>query len=276
MASAFGNILIPVDFTINTELAIRKAADLAVAGSTTVHLLHVTREADNKQAEDSAASVAEKQLDVWKVKLETMLPGVTVKCWLAEGGNIHRSIIAKARRIAPDMIIIGRSSYHNWLPFLNTLDPDDLAARTGSVVLTVKPGSMHNTIRAIVVPVTDKMPQQKLEVLSTLCKRMRLKVYLVGFTKADGDPQNASDTLLRIYQWLKTVLHCSVEYAFLHGANKPKALLAYAARVGADTLLVHPETETRIGWPNRHIADLLPASSKMQVLTVQPSLESFT
>ncbi|HET7898016.1 MAG TPA: hypothetical protein VFL47_10110, partial [Flavisolibacter sp.] len=68
-----------------------------------------------------------------------------------------------------------------------------------------------------------------------------------------------------------TSLRCPVEYAVVHGSNKAKAILQYAEKTGADILLVQPEKETKIGWGDRHISDVLPRGSKMQVLAVAPA-----
>jgi hypothetical protein len=77
--------------------------------------------------------------------------------------------------------------------------------------------------------------------------------------------------LLQVYQWLKTSIHCPVEYAVLEGQNKAKSILDYAEKVNADILLIHPESESRIGWLNKQISDVLPPASKIQVLTLQPA-----
>lgn len=283
MAIAFTTILIPVDFTVNTEVAIKKAIDLALPGSTTIHLFHVEdgrpfHYSDFIRIKSSipvrSAAPAEK-LDQWKRMIEETLPDVNVCCWIARESSIQLSVIAKAKRLKADLVIIGKTSHHNWLPFLNTIDANEISEHTGSAVLMVKPGSLHNHIRTIVVPVKETIPRKKMEILSTLCKKQRLKVHLVCFTRGN-DAGQSSATLLQLYQWLKTVLHCPVEHAVLHGSNQPKALLAYAEKINADTLLLQQETETRIGWPNRQISDILPSYSKVQVLTVQPPIESLT
>ena len=59
-----------------------------------------------------------------------------------------------------------------------------------------------------------------------------------------------------------------MEYAVLYGNNKAKAILNYAKKIQADVLVVHPGSETKIGWPNKNIADMLPAASTMNVLAV--------
>ena len=42
MSKAFDNILIPVDFSINTEIAVKKAIELTEENNAVIHLLHVT------------------------------------------------------------------------------------------------------------------------------------------------------------------------------------------------------------------------------------------
>ncbi len=283
MASAFTTILIPVDFTINTEVAIKKAIDLALPGSTTIHLFHVENGSSFhysdyiriRSSRPNLSIAPDRKLQQWKEMIEGTLPGVSVCCWIARESNIQLSVIAKAKRLQADLVIIGKTSHHNWLPFLNTIDPNEISEHTGSAVLMVKPGSLHNQIRTIIVPVKEAIPKKKMEILSTLCKKQRLRVHLVCFTRGN-DVGQSSATLIQLYQWLKTVLQCPVEHAVLHGSNHPKALLAYAEKINADTLLLQQEAETRIGWPNRQISDILPSYSKVQVLTVQPPIESLT
>ena len=43
MSSLFKSILIPVDFSANTEVAVNQAIELACTNGSTIHLLHVIR-----------------------------------------------------------------------------------------------------------------------------------------------------------------------------------------------------------------------------------------
>jgi hypothetical protein len=109
--------------------------------------------------------------------------------------------------------------------------------------------------------------------LVLLCKKTRLNIHLVTFVDEKNTPSEFSaSTLLQVYQWLKTKLHCPVEYAVVHGSNKAKAILQYAKKNNADILLVYPKKETQLNWWNRHISDVLPADSKVQILAVEPAI----
>lgn len=199
------------------------------------------------------------------------MPFIHVNTWILPASSVQQAIAKKARDLQTDLIVIGKNSNHTWFPFLNTVIPSELAELTGTSVLTVKPGALHNKIKTAVVPVTDELTQKKTDVIAALCKKCKMRVHLVTFINGDHVPEGFSASpLLQVYQWLKNTLHCTVEYTVLHGNNKAKAILTYAEKINADVVLVHPESETRIGW-NKHISDVLPSQSKVQVLAVHPA-----
>ena len=103
-----------------------------------------------------------------------------------------------------------------------------------------------------------------------LCKRTSIRIHLVAFAGEEIYHDNPTSPLLKVYQWLKTTVHCPVEYALLPAGNRAKAILNYAEKIDADILLLQQDSETKIGWPNKQLPDILPADSKMQVITVRP------
>jgi nucleotide-binding universal stress UspA family protein len=276
MSFAFKTILVPVDFSVNTEVAINKALELADKDGATIHLLHVANNAkpnfllaDNRKPELPFASPSPEQMMMqWKNSVQQATPHIVCN-WVQRHSSIQLSIEEKALELKPDLIVVGKKSNHSWFPFLNTVITSELAETTGSAVLTVKPGSLHSKMKTLVVPVSEDIPKLKMETISALCKKNKLKVHLVSFVNGDNVPAGFSaPALLKVYQWLKDILHCPVEYAVVHGNNKAKAILMYAEKVNADILLVHPTSETRLGWMNKHISDVLPPASKVQVLAV--------
>lgn len=270
----FSNILIPVDLSISTDVAVKKGVDLSGDG-TVIHLLYVesipistvspaaykyvlTPHELNHQA-------AEERLMQWKHAIEEV-GNVLVKTHTVHG-SIQHAIEDMAVKLKADLIIIGKKSHHSWFPFLNTVIPSRVARTTNVPVLTVKPGALYSEIKKVVVPISVSSLNEKEELLIALSKKFRIRIYLVAFTGED-DFNVCAQSLLQLYQRLKTSTACPVDYYVLQGKNKAKAVLDYAERINADILLVEPETETRIGWLNKHISDVLSPRSKMQVLAV--------
>lgn len=261
--------MIPVDFTINTEVAVAKALDLADAEGTTLHLLHVQRVPVMAQA-ISTDSIAEK-LKEWKESIEAYMPSVMVHCQIAEDVHVHQCIQQAAVALGADLVVLGKSSGQTWMPFLDTVQPMKLAEQTKIPVLTVKPGALHTRLKTVVVPLSSELPQSKMEAIRLLCRRHKPCIHLLAF--GTGQPQDTgpASALIQVYQWIKSIVHCPVEYALLQNGNTAKEILAYAEKVNADMILAYPDAETKIDFLNRHIPDMLPYASKVQVLAVQPA-----
>jgi nucleotide-binding universal stress UspA family protein len=268
---SFKKILVPVDFTRNTEVAINKTLELIDDDQPVIYLLYV-KKSDYSFKKDPHPDY-EKKLKQWKETIEDYHPSVVVRLSIKKSGSIQTIIKEKAKEINADLIVIGQTSTHYWLPALKTVLPMRLAASTQIPVLTVKPGALHGKTKTVVVPVADDTLDIKIHALELLCKKTRLNIHLVTFaTDKNILPEISASALLKTYQQLKAKLHCPVEYAVVHGANKAKAILQYAERNNADILLVYPKKETQLSWWNQHIPDVLPADSKVQVLAVQPAV----
>lgn len=285
MAKRFGTILIPVDFSVNTEIAISKALELSHWGNCSIHLFHVQpavlphivqhlhhfiKGLPGKRV-NAGIKKSTARLSKLKSTIEAVRKGIDVFTWVGFGEPVEDAIIKKASRLAADLIIIGKHSHHSSLPFLNTVVPSRLVAATGIPVLMAKPGSLHNEIKTVVIPIGACFPASKLEILEALGKNATLKIRLVVFLDDENDPAFSKQSLLNTFQTLKSKSTNPVSYEVLKGNNKARALLQYCGKVGADVLIVHPESETRVGiWVNSQITDLLPADSKTQVIAVQP------
>jgi nucleotide-binding universal stress UspA family protein len=262
-------------------VAVKKALELS-DGNAKIHLVHVQSRMLSQLSPATYRYLSkpfggarvdlDKKLADWKLTIEEFRPDIQVTTHTVFEGSVQKGIERTARQIGADLIITGKSSHHSWFPLLNTIIPARMAKRTGIPVLTVKPGSMYTKIRSVVIPITSRGIGQKLELIEAICKKFRVNIHLVLFKDGDADAtRKLANELISAYQRLKSNTHCPVEYAVLSGTNKAKATLQYAESINADVLLLHPETETNIGWLNKQISDVLPPASKMQVLTVQPA-----
>jgi nucleotide-binding universal stress UspA family protein len=265
MRDSFKTILIPVDFSINTEVAIKKTLEIIGPGQSTVYLLHV----NNTKSVTPGQDVEEKMLEHWKQNIENSDPLVSVVNHIIWNSPVPHAIVSMAKKWGADLIVIGQKSNHSWFPFLNTVVPTDIAEQTGVAVLTVKPGALHCKIRTLVMPITGNVPPHKMEAILALSRKFKLKIHLITFTEDEKSISEVSKLeVLKVYQWIQDTMHCTIECAVLKGYNKAKAILDYAKRIDADMLLVNTKSETKIGSFNRHISNVLPAASRMQVLTL--------
>jgi hypothetical protein len=285
MPAIFNTILIPVDFSINTEVAVKKCLEIIEPVGARIIMLHVERKNAAWRMSRLKNPIGidrfplryyfnekQKKLFEWRSVIQERLPGSEVEAKIVRASNVETAIIQESVMTKPDIIIIGKNCRHSNLPFLNTVSSNHIAKKTGMPVLTVKPGSIYNKVKSVVVPVGSFVPRRKVELIVALRKKFRISVHLVTLLR---NKTNANDfsgyALLDTYRFLRDVAQCPLDHEVLHGDNIAKSSLKYAQQIKADLLLVDPEKENRLAsFPGKYISDELMPDSRLQILTVQP------
>jgi nucleotide-binding universal stress UspA family protein len=285
MAKQFNTILIPVDFSANTDIAISKALSISQHNSCTIHLLHILQmgpvnlleyakymfKGYSQREVLSVMGDSEDRLGYIKSSIESRRDDIVVYVDVCYGENIEATILKKATELGVDLVILGKRSAHSRFPRLNTVTPSRLAQQSGIPVLTVKPGSVDNDVKNVVMPIGSSFPASKLAVMEILQSIAAMQIMLVVFPYDEDAQAFSKQTLLNTFKTLKNQSANPVRYIILRGKNKAKALLGYCNEVGADMLIVNPGVETRMNhWLNSHISDFLPAGSKTSILAVRP------
>lgn len=276
MSSLFKKIMVPVDFTSNTEIAVTKAIELICSNGGTVYLLHVIKpksiwiasfiNRSSVYAGKRAKYCKQvfRKLQEWKQAMQETVSSNNVEAFTMEG-SVQDCIVDFAKQINSDLILIGKKNNSSLVKFFSSVYPNKIARLTKCPVLTVSSGSYHTKIKTIVVPVSSFIPKRKIELVGAFAENPRTTIDLVARM---GD-QN--DVLLETYRILKSRLKNPIEYHFLTHDSFPLAALKHAQSIGADMLFVNPYTESRISIiTGRHINDMLKASSKLKILSVEP------
>jgi nucleotide-binding universal stress UspA family protein len=282
MSTLFKNILVPVDFSVNTEVAVEQAVELACLQGSTIHLLHVirsktmwsklygrSRSAFNSGDNNFYENILIK-LQQWAQAIEETLPNSKVNTYVGEG-VVPTEIQRAASEIEPQLIIIGKDRYHQHCGWNKPICPNALAKSTGYPVLTVVRRSINKRIKIIVVPVGSFIPVRKIELVIELAKKYRAAIHLVTIPNEIELTETNGNSFLETYRILKSNLSSPIEHHILEGKNLAKAILEYAECIGADLILVNPDSETKISnLTGKHINDVLAMSSKMKILSVEP------
>ena len=280
MPGLFKNILVPVDFSDNTEIAVKQAIKLGCTEDSIIHLLHVTDPKNTysinsvlsqlvlPQKKKSIEKIT-RRLQEWKQAIEETDSDKTVITHIMKG-TVESSIKYLAKEIKPQLIIIGKKTGKRHARFFNSVCPNRLAKTTGYPVLTVMRRTIDTKIKIIVVPVGSFIPKRKIGLVVEFAKMYRAEIHLVAIPDISANETN-SNPFLETYKILKANLTNSIEYHLLRGNNFPKAILDYAERIGADLIFVNPGTETRISmFTGKHINDALKTSSKLKILSLEP------
>jgi nucleotide-binding universal stress UspA family protein len=280
MSSSFKNILIPVDFSANTEIAVKQAIELACTNGSTIHLLHVikpkvicrvipfSKQFMPQLNESYSAKKAMYDLQQWKYAIEESVPHCNVKTRVAEG-IICARIRDVAKEINPQLIIIAKKNDHKYFSLVNSICPNGLAKSTGNPVLAIRTSIIDTKVKIIVVPVGSFIPIRKIQLVIEFAQRYRAAIHLVTIPNRIEFEETKGNSFLETYRILKNVLTSPIEHHILKGNNLPKAILEYAQCIAADLILANPGSETRISnVTGKHINDALTISSKLKILSI--------
>ena len=139
-------IVVPIDFSASSELALKYAATLAgefAEQSPQIHLVHIIEEEEFHPGHfDDPLNLAEK----WKERSRTRMKEFTggsldkfVVIYHTDGGLVYDKILSYAKEVAASLIILGahgKSGFiENWLGGTSY----EVARKANCPVLTVKP-----------------------------------------------------------------------------------------------------------------------------------------
>ncbi|MFT3910442.1 MAG: universal stress protein [Ferruginibacter sp.] len=254
MATQNKNILIPVDLRSGTDVAIRKAIELAGDGIH-IHLFHVLQYSKTGISEKvqqyfyelyqrPAYMQAEIQMHQWKDAICKNKEHAMVTTWIVDETPVQQAIEKKAAELRADLIVLVKKKYFSFFPFLNRVIPALLSQNTGTIVLSIKSNATGKKA-ATVVPITKETSLQEKEIISLICKNAASKIHLVSFINKNKESVNAHAPVFQFYEWLNA-LHQEIEYAAIQGSNKSRALIHYGAKVNANSILFHNISETKI------------------------------
>ncbi len=283
MTNSFSNILIPVDFSINTEVAVKKAVALAGQKKPAIHLLHIYYPplsivggiaqrilfTPSIQRGNIGTGIAIK-MAVIREAVEKALPGSNVFTYIKGAADVQQEIIRFSQGIKPELIIIGETKNHPWFPFLKTVNPDIIARETNFPVLTAKPGSMIRKISSVIIPIRSFLPQRKIALLSALARKNKPLIHLV--TPSDNSKAYTNtNVFIDTYRTITQQFQYPVRHKELRDNNFARGIFNYARGVNADLILANPYTETRVSALfNKHICDLIVPTSGLTVMTARP------
>ena len=98
MPLLFKTILVPVDFSISSEVAIHKALEIADPEFASVHLVHVRDHSQGRtKREEEDGHNAQYVLASWKDSIEKEYTSVTVHNWVLSGNPVQEAIASKGK-----------------------------------------------------------------------------------------------------------------------------------------------------------------------------------
>ncbi len=280
MQKLFNKILIPVDFSTGSKVAVEKAVEIARQYRCSIHLLYVHPHAFAVMpvANGSYRALTEmidnkKEIDTQFEKIcryiaEISKSTITAECSMVNG-SWNYAIVDFITANNIDLVLIGEQATLLGKKEL-LANPDFIAEKANVPVITVPPGRHLNKLYCIVIPVTDFLPVKKLVYGIYMAYNLDCTIKLLGIENAATE-RKMQHYLAKAADLIKDNCNVKVETETMVSTNVADAVNKFAISEAADLIIVNPGTQTKMpGLFSTLLNKVIQKYSLPPVLTVNP------
>lgn len=279
-------ILIPIDFSETSLLAIEHAAFAAQLFKGELVLLHVVEKHWEKfavvapemriEAPSNMTQAIEKKLEDLAASIRTKY-GVKSTC-ITSDGNIFTEVLNISKEHKVDMLVMGTHGTSGFVEFFVGSNTYKVVSQSEVPVLSVQASSQKLGYKNILLPIDNSVhSRQKVHHAIVFAKHFASKVHILGLND-QKDPGEAKKFALKLEQITEIMEKEGITSTIstIEGTNQAKATYDYAKSVGADLIVIMTDQDENItGRLMGTYAQQIVNHSKIPVLSVAPELGKF-
>jgi nucleotide-binding universal stress UspA family protein len=271
------NVLVPVDFSNVSRLAIAKAVELVNTFNGNIHLVHIVPVHGLPLIDPQTGTVlaysctvdmeyAGKKLKQLKDYYQNHIcSGNKIEISVLHG-NVQEKLREYISRYEMDLIIKGLSRFNLLQRISSTVSINNLVRKTNIPVLTVHSSGLICHFNKIVLPLHDDIPINRIRLAATLGRHFKSTLYVLSVR---DDARHHVQLLHQTLEVIKSITAIPVQSIILEGKSLAKATLEFSKKINADLIMVNSKSEFCLpGLWNRITDNLLSYTSKIHVLTV--------
>ncbi len=280
------NILIPVDFSETSLLAIKHGAFLAKYTKGDVYLLHVI----NKQYEHYAVLEQPLHMELPAAyetgasnKLNELAASVSKEYGVSVNtivslGNPTKEIINNAKEIKADMIVMGTHGYSPLEELVIGSNTLKVITKSNCAVMTMSEKASKFGYKNILIPIdTSGHSRQKVNYAIELSKIFSAHLHVVGLLgKNDANEQPGMDIVMGQIKKIATEksVVCTTE-VLTNVKNRADATIKHSESVKADLMVIMTDQEAEIsGFFLGPYSQQVIHHSKVPVIALTPIVNS--
>ncbi len=275
-------ILIPIDFSETSLLAIEHAAFAAQLYKAELILLHViekywenfsiiTPQIQVTVPEDFMLSI-EKKLEEVADDIRSKY-GVKSDC-ITSNGNIFTEIMSVSKEKEVDLIVMGTHGASGIAEFFAGSNTYKVVTKAPCPVLSVQGTTKRFGYKDILIPIDDSIhSRQKVNHAIVLAKQFASKIHVLGLPDKDMDEVDLRKFEVKLTQIQEYAHKCGVlcDKTTVNGANQAKMTLDYANNNPVDLIVIMTDQEENItGRLIGTYAQQVVNHSKIPVMSVHP------
>lgn len=275
-------ILIPIDFSETSKLALEHAANLCSKFNSKLHLLHVhassnTNVLPNLTATDASISNDDKVKEMVIEELNTIgnnfkeKYGVEYQIEVREG-NISKEISLAAAEVEADMIVMGTHGVSGFEEFFLGSNAYRTVTSSSVPVLTIQKHITKIGYDKIVMPIdASKHTRDKASQVATFAEAFGSTVYIAALiSEYHEEEENIFNLKVKQVEEFFDSKGVKHEKKVIHGDNIAEMTIKYSEEVGADLTVVMTEQESATGLFVGPYAQRVVNHSKTPILSVTP------
>ena len=277
------NILIPLDFSETSLLALEHATFMARFYKADITLLHVIESAIFTSAitfhdtgNDLSSVIMEKaneKLIEFANKIQDA-EGIKIQTKVLEG-RIYKTIVEFANKSNTDIIVMGTHGVSGFREYIMGSNAYRIVAESDCPVLSVQTHNKKVGFTNIVLPIDDSLSsRQKVRYAANIASKYNAKIRIAALM-TEEDSEFTSSFKIKISQVEEYLKNHNINYdtKYIHGSNLADMTLKYASDIKSDLIIIMTDQNLDYEFSgfmvspfSQHIVN----HSKIPVMSIKP------
>ena len=254
----FSKILVPIDFSTISNVALERAIETAVlCNSKELHLISVVDintigylvavepgvminyggvDDHIKTAESKMLAIKENILQQYKVNIKYK---ITV-------GNLITAIIEYTEAEKIDLIVMATSGSDGINEFIFGSNSQHVAEKVNCPILTVNTNSSRELYKKIILPIENFYPKNKLAFAKAIAQIFKSEIHLVCLKDELNNTDKTTEHIIYTIVEELNLENIPHQLFIAGGKNITDAILRYAEKASIDLILVNPGEESTL------------------------------
>lgn len=278
-------ILIPIDFSETSMLAIEHAGFTAQLFKAELVLLHVVEkhwEQFSIVAPELRVSPPSDLMNAIEKKLGEVATNIRSKYGVkstsvSSTGNIFNEILSVSKEHNVDLVVMGTHGTSGVVEFFIGSNTFKMVTQSECPVVSVQAHSKKIGFKEILLPIDDSAhSRQKVNHAIVLAKHFASKIHILGLADSDDETERKKFEI-KLDQIEEYIKKCDLPYSrkTVDGKNQAKTSYDYAKSINADLIVIMTDQDENItGRLMGTYAQQIINHSKIPVMSIQPTLSN--
>lgn len=247
------NIIIPIDFSEDSQKGIELALLFARKQYTNIQLVYVQKKSSDYNSPgyfEEEKKWAEKKFKEILAKFEPRMENDSKLRYIIKSGKIYKEIVSQVESYKEAMVIASTHGASGFEEFFMGSNAFKIISATERPVLTTRTGSIPEDIRNIVMPLDVTIDtRQKVPITAELAELFGAEVHIITVSSSRGQRIiNRLEAYSRQAAGYFTAKKVPFRQKSLYGENIVDLTVVYADSVNADVITIMKEQSRNLAF----------------------------